>query len=118
MQLPAWQGFGGRLAATGGLAAFGAGGRRVVAGSGVGVAAYVAFEEPSGKFVAEQTRACFALQEGDELVLFGMGEHAFKDVVGGSEPLLSQLFSVGVGGRVGGSHEWFTPEVERVQGDL
>jgi hypothetical protein len=55
----------------------------------------VAFEEPRTQFVAEQTSTGLALQEGDKMILLCLGEHAFKDIVGRGEPLLSQLFPVG-----------------------
>jgi hypothetical protein len=64
----------------------------------------MAFEEPGSEFIAEQASAGLALQEGHEVVLLGLGEHAFKGVVGGGEPLLPQLFSVSVGRRSRSGH--------------
>jgi hypothetical protein len=70
----------------------------------VGVVADVAFEEPGREFIAEQAGAGLALEEGDEVILLGVGEHAFKSVVGGGEPLLPQLFPVRGGRRGHGRH--------------
>jgi hypothetical protein len=54
----------------------------------------MAFEEPGRELIAEQGRARLALEEGDEVVLLGLGEHAFEGIVGSGEPLLPQLFAV------------------------
>jgi hypothetical protein len=42
----------------------------------------VAFEEPRRQFVAEQTSTGLTLQEGHEVILLCLGEHAFKGIVG------------------------------------
>jgi hypothetical protein len=78
----------------------------------------VAFEEPGGEFVPEQAGAGLALNEGDEVILLGPGEHAFKGVVGGGEPLLPQLFPVRAGRRSRGNHGWVTPGVKTIRGEL
>jgi len=118
LQLPARQAVRGGLTAAGGLGTLGAARRRLLGGAGLGVAADVAFEEPGRQVVAEQARAGLALEEGDEVVLLGVGEHAFEGVVGGGEPLLPQLFPVRAGRRSRGSHGGVAPGVEMVRGEL
>ena len=84
----------------------------------MGVVAHVAFEEPGSEFVPEQASAGLALKEGDQVVLLGRCEHAFKGVIGGGEPLLSQLFPVIAGRRSRGGHGCVAPGVETVRGEL
>jgi hypothetical protein len=69
----------------------------------------VALEEPGGQLVAEQAGAGLALEEGDEMALLGLGEHALERVVGGGEPLLPQLFPVVARGRSRGGHGGVAP---------
>ena len=94
LQLSAWQTLVGRRSPLGGLATLGAARRRCVRGVSLGVAADVPFEQPGSELVAQQNRAGLALGEGDEVILFGRREHAVKDIVGRSEPLLPELSPV------------------------
>jgi hypothetical protein len=99
----------GRLTAASGAIALGAVRRRRIGRMGVGIATDVALQEPGTEFVPQQVRTGLALQEGDELVLFSSRKHAVKGIVGGSEPLLPQLFPVRAGRRSCGGHEGVAP---------
>lgn len=103
-ELPAREAAAGWWHALGRLAALGAAGRRGVARAGLGIVGHMPFEQPGSQFLAEQAGPVLALAEGDELVLFGRGQHALKDVGGRGQPLLPQLFPRVIQGRNRRSH--------------